>query len=321
MSKHDTRFFWEGIGETLGFHLESGKERITILAPYVKRPTLERLLLNVNTSLQIDVITRWEVDEIAAGVSDTSILELAKQWQRLRVFLADRLHAKLYLIDDRIACLGSANITNAALGWSEVANVEVMAIINPAPVSLLVLAHRLLSNAVEATEDLRKTFQDAADLGKGYLPPPAFHRVSLPFPKRVKTLFPSMRSPEKLFSAYSEMYNVHSKEERQAALNDLGRLAMPDGLEEGEFLREVGSRLFRVPEVADFDAFVIKPKRFGELTNWAKERMSDLQGEHKASQRYVQCLIRWLRYFLPSRYILAEPKYSEIFGRRPINQP
>lgn len=321
MNKQEVNFLWRRLGEALDSYFKLARKSVTIVAPYVKKSALERILLNVNTAIEVQVITRWEVDEIAAGVSDTSIIDIVKQREKFRVFLLEKLHAKLYLIDDRVACLGSANVTNAALGWSELANFEVMAIIEPAPVSLSVLAHRLLCNAVEATDDLRKTFQDAADLRKGCLPPPISLKVPLPDPQRVSIQFPSMRSPEKLFSAYSGIYNVSSKEEREAALNDLAALDLPDGLDESSFKSEVGKRLLQVPEVAEFDVFVLTPRRFGALTDWAKEKVSNVKRDHKASQRFVQCLIRWLRYFLPGRYVLAEPEYSEIFGRTPMSQP
>jgi hypothetical protein len=32
-------------------------------------------------------------------------------------------------------------------------------------------------------------------------------------------------------------------------------------------------------------------------------------------KRYLQKLIRWMRHFLPRRYRLEEPNYSELFGR------
>lgn len=317
MSKHGVNLLWKDLGEALVSFFETARERVTIVAPYVKKSTLERLLQNVNSSLEVQVITRWEVDEIAAGVSDTAIIDIAKQRKHFKVFLLDQLHAKFYLIDDKIALLGSANITNSALGWSEQPNLEVIATIDPAPASLSVLTHRFLTNAIEATEDLRNQFQSAADLRKQCLPPPTTTKILLPSPPQLTNHFPLMRSPEKLFLAYCGVYDVHSKEEREAALKDLCTLDMPDGMDESAFIDEVGRKLLQIPEVAEFDVFVGTPKRFGALTDWVKEKYSDFKGEHKSSQRYVQCLIRWLRYFLPSRYVLDEPKYSEIFGRIP----
>ena len=38
------------------------------------------------------------------------------------------------------------------------------------------------------------------------------------------------------------------------------------------------------------------------------------QGQEER-KRYLQTLVRWLRHFLPGRYRLEEPSYSEFFGR------
>ena len=71
------------------------------------------------------VVTRWRPAEIAAGLSDLEVFDIANERPRTEVRLSHSLHAKLYVADDR--CLvGSANLTAAALGWRQDSNLEIL---------------------------------------------------------------------------------------------------------------------------------------------------------------------------------------------------
>ena len=92
-------------------------------------------------------------------------------------------------------------------------------------------------------------------------------------------------------------------------------LALPDGLDESTFRQRVGAGLLAVETVRAFDEFVSQPRYFGEMAEWLKGRgvLADQSLEDR--KMYLQTLVRWLRHFLPGRYRLEEPNYSELFGR------
>lgn len=105
----------------LGTQLEqlcaAGRRDILLVAPFVKAHTLERLLGQVAAEVAVRCVTRWRPEEIVAGVSDLEVWPLLRDRVQSSLWLHPDLHAKLYRADD--TCLiGSANITDTALGWN-----------------------------------------------------------------------------------------------------------------------------------------------------------------------------------------------------------
>jgi hypothetical protein len=93
------------------------------------------------------------------------------------------------LTDDRIAAIGSANISDAALGFTDPPNAELMATLQPVPNRLFQFLLHLEREAVSATEELRRKFEEAA---KAAGPPRALPIVDLTahVPFRPAALFP-----------------------------------------------------------------------------------------------------------------------------------
>jgi hypothetical protein len=304
----------ENIGLSLGERARQARHRITLAAPYIKRKALERLIADVSPIVILTVFTRWKVDEIAAGVSDLSVLDLLHDRAGSRLLLHPRLHAKLLLIDDQIAAIGSANFTDAALGFADQTNAEVMAILHPVPNRLFQFLLQLERDAVPATEELRRKFEEA---GKTVSPPWTPPGVDLigDAPRGPPSLFPCFRNPEQLYRGYVSVVEFSDQETRTAILDDLEALSLPDGLDEPTFRYRVGASLLTVDTVRAFDEFVSHPRYFGEMAEWLKDRgvLPD-QGQEERKM-YLQKLVRWLRHFLPGRYRLEEPNYSEMFGR------
>src|SRR5947199_2775416 len=104
----------------------SASETLVIAAPFIKDTVLARVLdVLPSTVRRVTCITRWFPEEIAAGVSDLEIFDRLAAYQNARLLLHPHLHAKLYRADHR--CLvGSANLTNRALGWSSPPNLELL---------------------------------------------------------------------------------------------------------------------------------------------------------------------------------------------------
>ena len=69
------------------------------------------------------------------------------------------------------------------------------------------------------------------------------------------------------------------------------------------------------PVIAAFDAFVARPRFFGEMVEWLGSWEEFAGQDAEQRKRYLQALIRWRRHFLPARYRLEEPGYAERFGR------
>jgi hypothetical protein len=304
----------EKIGLSLGEFVRKARHRLSLAAPFIKRNALQRLLAEVEPSVALTVYTRWSVDEISAGVSDLSVFDLVRERDGSRLLLHPRLHAKLLLIDDQAAAIGSANLTDVALGFVDKSNAEVMAVLQPVPNRLFLFLLQLERDSIPATEELRRQFEDAAKAAPPPWTPPSID-VAADTPRASPALFPAFRNPEQLYRGYVSIVEFSDYETRAAILDDLMALSLPDGLDEPAFRQLVGAALLAVETVAAFDEFLSQPRYFGAMTEWTKGRGVLAKHSQEDRKRYLQTLVRWLRYFLPGRYRLDEPNYSELFGR------
>ena len=96
-----------------------------IAAPYIKEPSLRRLLEHLPQLEQLTCVTRWQAGDIAAGVSDTVVRDLVRSLGGA-FRLHPSLHAKYYRFDDGVL-VGSANLTDAGLGVGRIYNLEILA--------------------------------------------------------------------------------------------------------------------------------------------------------------------------------------------------
>ena len=102
----------------------SGAQHLIIAAPYIKADALTKVLADVSPSASLICITRWNLHDFAAGVSDTECRTIVTE--RGGSFrLHPSLHAKYYRIDD-VILVGSANLTSSAMGWAPHSNLEIL---------------------------------------------------------------------------------------------------------------------------------------------------------------------------------------------------
>jgi hypothetical protein len=90
---------------------------LRIVCPFLKRKTVQRLL-RLKTAKTIRVITRFNLPDFCAGVSDLAALrDLLAEGAEIRGVRG--LHAKVYLFGTRRTIVTSANLTAAALSRNE----------------------------------------------------------------------------------------------------------------------------------------------------------------------------------------------------------
>ena len=112
-------------GERLKVLLARANRQVLLCSPFIKAKVLDAVLSVVADAVPVRIVTRWRTSEIALGVSDLEVFEIANSRTNTELSLLNDLHAKIYVADDD--CLvGSANLTASALGWSDPSNVELL---------------------------------------------------------------------------------------------------------------------------------------------------------------------------------------------------
>ena len=222
----------ETSGERIRLQFEGACERVLIVAPFIKARALRSLLCAIGEDVPVRCVTRWLPQEVAAGISDLEVFDLLDD-RNGELVLVDRLHAKVYVADDR--CLvGSANVTFAGLGEAPDANVEVLVESNVSDPSVkavldeIALAGRLATRTtVEVTKRL------AASLSSTHT-------------GDVGTWFPISRHPERAFEFYERPPPTRTAAAR-LLLSDIANANLPAGLTEQMFVREIRLRLGTIP--------------------------------------------------------------------------
>jgi hypothetical protein len=130
----------------------------------------------------------------------------------------------------------------------------------------------------------------------------------------VDAWLPNLRNPEDLYLAYSGLIEQLSTASKIAALTDLRSLTIIPNLSQKVFQAYIGTLLLQKPIIQKVDSFVKTPQRFGAVKNLLNS-LPCSSNPHFDAERAWQTLMRWLLYFLPNRYALSVPNYSEVFYR------
>lgn len=299
----------EALGDQVLRACAKARGALVLCAPFVKVAVLNRVLDATEASVAVELFTRWRAEEVAAGVSDTGVLEVSEN-RGGQVLLCDRLHAKYVRFDDR-ALIGSANLTATALGWRPMPNLELLVELPADTPALVDLERQLRDESIPATAALAAEIDRiAATLPHGHLPPQeALEQVGT----EGTGWYPTLREPHDLFVAYSAGLERLAQTSASAAALDLSFLEVPPGFSRPAFEAVVGSRLLQIPLVQNIDAFLTEPQRFGAVRDLIGKR---LQLEREEADFAWQTIMRWLMEFLPQRYERHVGRRSEVFSRR-----
>jgi hypothetical protein len=311
------------LGTKLSKLCAEARNEVLLVAPFIKVAVLEKLLNEIPSNVPLRFITRWFPEEIIAGISDLEVWSLIQQSPNYSLWLRPDLHAKYYRVDDR--CLvGSANLTGKALGWSERPNLELLVTLSANEPAMKTFEKELLASCILVDRDLFEQMSATVSLlTEGH--PELIARNSSEV-KVIKENFttnkiitvdawlPTLRNPEDLYLTYSGLIEQLSTASKITALTDLRSLTIIPNLSQKVFQAYIGTLLLQKPIIQKVDSFVKTPQRFGAVKNLLNS-LPCSNNPHFDAERAWQTLMRWLLYFLPNRYALSVPNYSEVFYR------
>jgi hypothetical protein len=276
----------------------SARKDAVLIAPFVKSSVIGALIDALAPTVSLCVVTRWRVDEILAGASDVSVLDLlsarAQSAASTRFLLLDEVHAKYYRFDDDVL-VGSANLTQTGLGITGKA-VELLLEV-PRSCMLNQFESQAIAGAYEPT-------CEQVEMYRALVPDLALV-TPMPSPGTHGLFVPRFRNPADAWAAY--VGRDYPPSIRRVALEDLAALGVPMGLPEDVFRRAVRASWGATPLVRDLRAFCQTPRRFGEVRRRIRERAA-VPNETTAAQT----VIRWLLEFLPEEFSTRVFNYSEI---------
>ncbi len=313
----------QSLGEDLEKLCKGARQEITLITPFIKMATLKRLLEKVADDVIVKCVTRWRPEEIINGVSDIEIWLLLKERPKTSLWLRSDLHAKCYFADD-VCLVGSANLTNAALGWSNQPNLELLISVPATQPKLLEFRQDLITGCIRVEDELFEYMRFLTEQFRTNQKSQTFlelettnEEFSLPFEIEVvpsEMWIPSLRHPENLYTAYSGRWSELTSVSQLAAMSDLKALSVPRMMSKKDFETYVAFLLLQKPIIQHIDSFVRTSQRFGAVSEFLKHLPCARTPEFDADSAW-QTLMRWMLYFLNGRYSLAVPNHSEVIIR------
>ena len=308
------------IGEELLELFSSARQEAFIVAPFIKSAVVTRVVGVLDPEVKLTCITRWQPHEIKAGVSDLEIWDALLSHGPARLLLVQNLHAKYYRADDKLT-VGSANLTNAALGWSAIPNIEVMVrcdidqVLRQWESNLEAQATTVDDSIVRHFERLVERLPNTTILVPNCYSSNENTEDSLLRKSGVShhSWLPITRYPELLYKVYCGDTENISLGAIESATCDLLMLTVPVGLDEAAFKASVAANLIQTPLVLEVDRFLTQPRSFGTVRDFLKTRSAYPAG-HDPSTDW-QTLMRWFNFFLPWRFRVSVPNHSEVILR------
>lgn len=300
------------VGGLLEDSASLASQEALLVAPFIKRGALSRVLRRLPTGIPITVVTRWHPAEIAAGVSDLACRRDVLDRTDSRFLLCQNLHAKYYRFDERVY-LGSANLTGTALGWHQPANLELL---QPAS-RLQSFEAELAASSFAPTEEFVEVMTLAVEALAGFSQPfsPEKLDVRADSDKEASGLgswIPHCRDPSAIHDVLVGNTDDVDSSTHRAALRDIAFLdlhAVPD-IE--SFSKMMRSLLLGQDLIRQLSVFAEQPRRFGEVREWLETYDSACIEPSRAAQT----IYRWTAHFLPDDFEVTRANYSEIIQCR-----
>lgn len=272
-------------------------ESVVIVAPFIKKAALARLLTHLEPGITLNVITRWRIAELADGISDLEVFELVTAYGgTLR--LRDDLHAKIYASESSVLT-GSANVTAAGLNWNNNPNLEVL--VRPSPDH-----ETMLRNFCDELAQLQPVDQGTVAMFQQILDamPPRLASAS------ARHWIPHTEEPLWLVEAVlSGKADAYVDKDRIA-------LGLHDQVDESEVRKAMCRALAQSEVITDLRRFLLTERRFGEVSQWLKRRVDETEPKRRWS-----ATMNWLLELEPAEWRYRRPRHSELLTYVPEGAP
>ena len=293
-------------GDRIRALFEGSVNSATVVAPFIKVNALRSLLDVIRSDTHLRCVTRWLPREIAVGVSDPEIFDMLEQRGNFSLSLVDRLHAKLYIADDR--CLaGSANVTLAGLGDGGDNNIEVLVeatIVDPG------IAATLKEIAQAERPATKETAETARRLANS-LSTSATSTVNLE-----AIWFPGSRRPEHAYRFYVQPPSGYVRASDRLLLSDVASSNLQPGLDQNEFQTAIRSLLTAIPIAAP----ILKSTKDTTITRAdAHTYLEIIAGDKFSTSDLWLAFVNWMVYFFPERVMKQEISEIALRGARLLN--
>lgn len=222
-------------GNRVRLMLSNAQNEAIICAPYIKLSALEKIVKLVPNDVLLKVYMNLRAIDVYLGVTDIGVYDFCKNRHNTYLYNIQNLHAKLYSADE-IVLIGSANVTNSALGWVSSPNVEILCPGCWEDPSIRKLSFYMKTANLIDSCFIDKTIVQLQDIEKENLN--MVHAVEeLASIYKDSIWLPDSSMPENLYKIYSGRFNSNSLTSGaiRDAESDIKSLNFPPDLDKKDF--------------------------------------------------------------------------------------
>ncbi len=145
--------------------------RIQLISAYFRLSAVN--WLSTYYSGEVKVLIRLQVSDLLGGATDLEAIKVGLRFG-WKIYFDESLHSKIYLLDEDMVYVGSANFTSSGLGLGDFYNKETMVGFAPTRADLSYISAQF-EGAVAIDEELiskiESYIQEYSDLGSSRVPP------------------------------------------------------------------------------------------------------------------------------------------------------
>lgn len=143
----------------------NASSELVICSAFVKEKAITHLLKNISSDVAVTIVARWAKQDLTLGASDLEVYKWC-QSKGYRFGINSNLHAKLYLVDQSLIFLGSANLTHRGLSISGVGNVEIGTRLDPSSTDIEKFKSFINNEVVWVDDDMFKQLEAEVAISK-----------------------------------------------------------------------------------------------------------------------------------------------------------
>lgn len=290
-------------GDAVVALLGAAETECLIVAPFIRSQALQAVLEAVPGGVEVAIVTRWRPADLLAGASDLEVFDIAGA-KDIPLYLRYDLHAKMFAAD-RTCLIGSANVTDTALGWRDPANLELLTMANRDEPEIVAFEEELFRLAVRATSEQRDFMQrlvaDLADVVQ-QLPDAEIATEDLAAELTSGDWIPRSKNPEDLYAVYRGETDAVGRARLPSMEAELLQMGLPPALPEPHFNSWVRAAISQTPLVAEVLRVIDENGAIDESEVGAILEALGSAPQSEAPAEILQVLRRWFNHFMADHF-------------------
>lgn len=290
-------------GEAIVALLGTATKTSLIVAPFIRSHALEQILEAVPDGVEVSIVTRWRPVDLLAGASDLGVFDITAA-RDIPLYLRHDLHAKMFAAD-RACLIGSANVTDTALGWCEPANLELLSLVDRDAPEIRAFEEELFRVAVRATSaqrDFMQRFIDDLAAVVQQLPRPEVATEELAGSLITPDWIPRSKNPEDLYTVYRGNTDAVGRAGLSDMRTELQQLGVSPGLTEPHFNSWVRATMCQAAVVAAVLTSIDKVGGISELEFADLLESIGITNVDVSPAEILEVLRRWFNHFMLESY-------------------